>query len=238
MTQPHINTMQDILDALDQNPDLQREFYKHVVDVVLNNAGLRQDIRKEILSEELLQMPARFARFERAVGERFDRLETDVAELKDGMIGVKQQLTTISGQIANLSGSDYESRAIEGSRRLIRRHLGMEQAFIFHASNRDSAAKFESQFLVPAVRKGRISRQQADELEEVDAIICCKPADGAAVCAVVEIAVTVQDHDRCRADERASIFSRASGLRTFAYTVGQDQVEREPDVPDVPFLTF
>ena len=245
MTQQNINTMQDILDALEQNPQLQQEFHKHLVDVVRHDDALRQDLRKEILTEELLQLPVRFAQFEQAVGERFDRLESDVAvlksdvaELKDDMMGVKQQLTTMSGQIANLTGNDYETRAIEGPRRIIRRALGMEQAIILHASERESPTEFETEFLVPAIRAGRITRQQADELEEADSIIRCENPDGEVVCAVAEISVTVQDHDRSRAAERARIFSLATGLRTVAYTVGQDQEEPEPGIPDVPFLKY
>ena len=162
----------------------------------------------------------------------------DVAVLKSDMVGVKQQLTTMSGQIANLTGNDYETRAIEGSRRLIRRALGMEQAIILHASKRESPTEFETEFLVPAIRAGRITRQQADELEEADSIIRCENPDGELVCAVVEISVTVQDHDRSRAAERAEIFSLATGLRTLAYTVGQDQEEPGSGIPDVPFLKY
>ena len=57
MTQQNITTMQDILDALDQNPDLQREFHKHVVDVIRNDDNIRQELRKEILTEELMLLP-------------------------------------------------------------------------------------------------------------------------------------------------------------------------------------
>ena len=162
----------------------------------------------------------------------------DVAVLKGDMVGVKQQLTTMSGQIANLTGNDYETRAIEGSRRLIRRSLGMEQAIILHASKRESPTEFETEFLVPAIRAGRITRQQADELEEADSIIRCENPDGEVICAVVEISVTVQDHDRSRASERAGIFNLATRLRTLAYTVGQDQEEPGPGIPDVPFLKY
>ncbi len=343
MSQQNITTMQDILEALNQNPDLQHEFHKHVVDVIRRDDELRQDLRKEILTEELLQLPLRFAQFEQAVGERFDNLESDVAVLKDDvavlkddvavlkddvavlkddvavlkddvavlkddvavlkddvavlkddvavlkddvavlkddvavlkddvavlkddvavlkddvavlkddvavlkddvavlkddMVDVKQQMNTMSGQIANLTGNDYETRAIEGSRRQVRRALGMEQATLVYASKQATPAEFEAQFLIPAIREGRITRQQADELEEADSIIRCENPDGEVVCTVVEISVTVQDHDRSRAAERAEIFNLATGIRTLAYTVGQDQDEPGPSVPDVPFLKY
>ena len=219
MTQQNITTMQDILDALDQNPDLQREFHKHVVDVIRNDDNIRQELRKEILTEELMLLPSRFT-----------RLEEDV-------IQIRKDTTQISGQIANLTGSDYESKAIEQSRRMIRRHLGMQRATLVYASRQDSS-QFEEDVLVPAINDGRINRQQADQLEEADSIIRCQDQQGNIVCAVVEISVTVQDHDRSRASERAELFRRATGLRTMPFVVGQEQEEARPGTPDVPFLEY
>ena len=276
MTEQNIATVQDILDALDQNPDLQREFHRHLVQVIRNDDDLRQELRKEILTEELLQLPARFTRLEEDVAElktdvaelktdvaelktdvaelktdvaelKTDvaELKTDVAELKTDVAELKTDVTELkagqarmSGQIANLTGRDYETRAIEGSRRLVRRELGMEQATLLYASKQTAPTSFETGTLIPAIREGRISRQQGDELEEADCIIRCEDPDGAVVCAVVEISVTVQDHDRRRAAERAEIFALASGLRTLPFVVGQEQEERGPQAPEVPFLQY
>ena len=102
MTQQNINTMQDILDALDQNPELQHAFHKHLVDVVRHDDDLRQDLRKEILTEELLQLPVRFAQFEQAVGERFDRLESDVAELKGDVAELKGGQRQLERDVSSL----------------------------------------------------------------------------------------------------------------------------------------
>ena len=233
MTQHRITTMQDILDALDQNPELQREFHKHLADVVRKDEDLRQDLRKEILTEELLQLPARFT-----------RLEEDVSELKQDMIQVKQQIANLeegqarmSGQIANLSGHSYEARAIEQSRRRIRRHFGMESATLLHDS-KQSSTSFEKDLIIPAIRQRRINRSQADELEEADCIIQCENENGDAVCAVVEISLTVQDTDRARAAERAEMFQLATGIRTVPFMVGQNEVDPGPDTPEVTFIQY
>ena len=247
MTQHRITTMQDILDALDRNPELQREFHKHLADVVRKDEDLRQDLRKEILTEELLQLPARFT-----------RLEEDVSELKQDMIQVKQQIANLeegqvrmsgqianleegqarmSGQIANLSGHSYEARAIEQSRRRIRRHFGMESATLLHDS-KQSSTSFEKDLIIPAIRQRRINRSQADELEEADCIIQCENENGDAVCAVVEISLTVQDTDRARAAERAEMFQLATGIRTVPFVVGQNEVDPGPDTPEVTFIQY
>ncbi len=289
MSQQNITTMQDILSALDRDPNLQREFHKHLVEAIRRDDDLRQGLRKEILAEELLQLPARFTRLEDDMTEvkgdvtvlkgdvtvlkddvavlkddvavlkddvavlKDDMAEVkgDVAVLKDDMAEVKGGLAEVkgglaevkgdtsrmAGQIANLMGSDYESKAIEQSRRLIRRALGMERATLVYASRKPSN-DFEEQVLVPAIRQGLIDRRQADQLEEADSIIRCENDQGDIIHAVVEISITVQDHDRARATDRAEIFNLATGFRSRPFVVGQNQAERGTNVPDVPFLAY
>ena len=226
MTQQNIATLEDILDALDASPDLQRQFHKHLVEVIRSDEGLRQEIRKEILTEELIQLPARFT-----------RLEEEVGHIRVDLDQVKNDVARISGQVSHLMGNDYETKAIEQSRRLVRRHLGSERASLVYASGQNSET-FENEILLPAMRQKRIDRRQADQLEEADCIIRCEDEQGNVVCGVVEISMTVQDHDRSRAAERAEIFGLATGHRTLPFVVGQEQEERSPNTPDVPFLQF
>ena len=254
MTQQNITTMQDILDALEQNPDLQREFHKHVVDVIRNDDDIRQDLRKEILTEELLLLPARFTRLEEDVSQlRTDvnEIRTDVSEIRADVNELRtdvnrisgqvdnliEQGTRTSGQIANLTGSDYESKAIEQSRRMVRGRLDMDKATVIFATRWD-ASEFEADVLMPAIREGRITRQEAEQVEAVDSIVRCEDHQGNVVCAVIEISVTVQDDDRSRAAERAEIFNRATGMTTMPFVVGQEQEEAAPGSPDVPFLQY
>ena len=254
MTQQNITTMQDILDALEQNPDLQREFHKHVVDVIRNDDDIRQDLRKEILTEELLLLPARFTRLEEDVSQlRTDvnEIRTDVSEIRadvnelrtdvnriSGQVdNLVEQGTRTSGQIANLMGSDYESKAIEQSRRMVRGRLDMDKATVIFATRWD-ASEFEADVLLPAIREGRITRQEAEQVEAVDSIVRCENQQGNVVCAVIEISVTVQDDDRSRATERAEIFGRATGMTTVPFVVGQEQEEAAAGSPDVPFLQY
>ena len=254
MTQQNIATMQDILDALEQNPDLQREFHKHVVDVIRNDDAMRQDLRKEILTEELLLLPARFTRLEEDVSELktdvselktdvsqlktdVSQLKTDVSQLRTDVNELRTDVNRISGQVANLTGSDYESKAIEQSRRMVRGRLDLDKATVIFATRWD-ASEFEADVLMPAIRDGRITRQQADRVVDADCIVRCEDQQGNVVCAVIEISVTVQDDDRSRATERAEIFGRATGWRTMPFVVGQEQEEAAAGTPDVPFLEY
>ena len=169
--------------------------------------------------------------------EDMAEVKQDVAVLKEDMTEVKGQQSRMSGQLANLAGNNYENRAIEPSRRLIRRSLNMTQATVIHASRWHSQT-FERDVLLPAIADGRISRTQADELEEADSVLQCQDQDGNIMHAVVEISMTVQDTDRRRASERAEILAAITGTAAVPFVVGQEAEERDPEIPDVPFLVY
>ena len=131
MTTPTpIETFEDILAALERNPQF------------------RAAMRQHILDQEFLQLPAIVRELQQAVTQltqlvhdyiaatdaRLGQIETDVTEIKGQQTTMSGQITTMSGQIANLAGSDYESKAIEQSRRMVRGHLEMVKATVIHAS--------------------------------------------------------------------------------------------------------
>ena len=246
MTTP-IETFEDILAAMENNPRLQAAMRQHVLD------------------QEFLQLPAIVRELQQAVAQltqlvhdyitatdaRLGQIEADVAEIKEQQTTMSGEITTMSGQIAtmssdintmsghiaNLSGRDYESRAVEQSRRMIRGNLDMMSATVIHAS-RWEAQTFERNVLLPAIADRRISREEANQLESADCVIQCEDQDGNIVHALAEISMTVQDTDRRRAAERAEILAAATGTRAVPFVVGQEQELPEAGVPNVPFLEY
>ena len=102
MTTP-INNFQDILDAL----------------------------RHHILTEELLQVPARLERMEGDIGS----LREDVTALKGGherleqkFDGLEKKVDQIGGDVSRLTGKDYESHVAAYVHRSLQRDLGMNAA--------------------------------------------------------------------------------------------------------------
>ena len=268
MTQLNITTMQDILDALDQNPNLQREFHRHLAAVIRNDDDLREELRREILTEELLRLPSRITRLEADV----DQIKQDIGSLKEGQTRMSGQIanleegqTRMSGQIANLEeGQTRMSGQIanleEGQTRMsgqIANLTGSDyegkaieqsrrlvrrhlqmESATLVYASRKNGAEFESEVLLPAIRQDRINRSEADQLEEADAIIRCNDENGNVICAVVEISVTIQDNDRNRAAARANLFNLATGLPTRPFVVGQEQEATGSEAPDVTFLQY
>ena len=207
MTQQRITTMQDILDALDQNPDLQHEFHKHVVDVIRNDDALRQDLRKEIFTEELLQLPTRFAQFEQNVGERFDGLENDVAVLKDDVADLKAGQQRIERDVGDLKG-DAALRATRVVTYDIARDMG-------HRIIRD-LSRAEMRAMSRERALPHMPRNSLRSFAVADAIIEVTTQDGETGYVAVEASYTADERDTYRAIRNAHYLRRMTGNPAWA----------------------
>ncbi len=230
MTQPSASSLRDMMNAVEQSPDLQEELRQWVLRLIRGSDGLREELRRDILTEELLKLPARFTRVEQDVSDLKDgqaRIEQDVDDLRTG-------LAQVSGHIGRLSGYEYQACAIDRSRRLIRRLHRMEMGTVLH-SGRPPSPTFDAEILIPAIRSGRITRDEADDLEDADCILRLEDPEKETIYAVVEISITVQETDRVRAARRAEIFSRAIEMEALPYVVGEQE---EPPGEASPRVTF
>ena len=189
------------------------------------------------LNETMVQTFGNIASHLGQIDQRFTNLETDVASLKEDVLGLKNGQARMSGHISHLMGTDYEAKAIEQSRRLIRRFNDMERATLVYASSIPSPT-FEVEILIPAIQKGQITRQEADQLEDTDCIIRLEDPTKETFQALVEISMTVQNSDRARAAHRSQICSRATGVTTLAYVVGQQQDPADENTPQATFVPY
>ena len=110
MTTP-INTLEDIINALERDP------------------ALREALRRHILTDELLQMPV-----------RLQRIETDVSTLKDNLSTLTTTVNTMGGDVSMLKGSDYESHVARLANRFLRRELGVAAAIFSSQRNQAALA--------------------------------------------------------------------------------------------------
>ena len=136
MTTPTpIATSQDILAAMEKNPQLQ--------------AAMRADV----LAQELLTLPARFVELQEQVNRlqaTVDGLVGDVAVLKQNVGGLSEsvdglaenvetltgrvdrltgRVDTISGTVSRLAGEDYESHICSYAERFLRRQLASPRPY-------------------------------------------------------------------------------------------------------------
>ena len=140
MTIP-VNTFQDILDVLEQNPEL------------------RSQVRTYILTEELLQLPAQFL-----------LLRKDVDELKTGQRELQTRMNRVEGRLGNIEGILYEQNAVHAAVQLASLELGIEGPRVAY-SKFDTAHPNFNQALQSAVQSGLISREQFRDLIRADLIV-------------------------------------------------------------------
>ena len=252
MTTP-IDTFEDILAAMERKPEL------------------RDAMRRHVLSEELLQLPAVVAELARTVHEilhaisiinqRQERMESDITDLKAGQAKLEAGQakleagqtkleagqtkleagqakmesditdlkagyarleagqTRMQGQLNGLTGTAYERKVAKRSRRAVRRHLDIRRAELLHSiSNPDN--RHLAHLLDQAADDGRISDEQADELDQADLILLGRTADDEPIYVVAEVSLTCDDHDVDRAASRARILREASGGSATAAVIG------------------
>ena len=206
---PPINSFQDILDALQQDP------------------ALRDQLRTHILTEELIQLPAQFMLLRTDVDEikaRVDqlaagqeRLEGQVGNLQGQVGNLQGQVGNLQGQVGNLQGGRYEESA---ARRIVARaqgRLGLQNPRIAFSQTDPPHPDF-NRAMSAATSTGLISQDQLDDLTEADLIIY---GQGAAH-AVCEISLRADQDDLDRARRRADILQEATGERVNAVVATPD----------------
>lgn len=189
-------------------------------------------LRSILLSPELLELPEKFAEFVvatndnfRTVNRRLESLETgqaelraDVAELKEGQQRLENRVNQMAGDVANLKGTDYEGYASRMARRLARRHFNLSKGRI--VSNRSNFAE-ASEMASAGVRRGLITDEESEELELTDIIVTGQDEDDQPVYVAMEVSITIQDHDVERAEMRAEVLSRATGVKAMPAAIGR-----------------
>ena len=209
MTTP-INTLEDILEALERDP------------------ALREALRRHILTDELLQMPVRLQRIETDVSTLKDNLSsltTTVNRIEDNVSTLTTTVNKMGGDVRMLKGSDYESHVARLANRFLRRQLGV--AATISSSQRNQAAL--ATLLDDAETRGNINADETDELDKTDLILT---ADGPTDYILAEISITIQQHDVDRAAHRAALLAKVTGqsVTPFAFGAQEDPGINRHDV--------
>jgi hypothetical protein len=227
-------TREDILDAvrqLQEDDDLLLEAARAFLDErVLRKLAARapdvfDTLRRFILTEELLRLPAEFREFRQRVEERFDRLERETRERFDRVEAIQQQLLADvsdlrkwkDGEKARRDGLDYQRRVIK---RAWRTFGGGEGGW----PDEDKAVANQiDAWLAAAGIDGNTLDPRSDP-QEAD-LVWWK---GRKV-AVVEISLKVNGDDVERARERADTLRRA-GLDAIPFVIGAEWAH--PETPE------
>ncbi len=248
MTTP-INSFQDILNAMERDP------------------ALRDALRRFILTEEVLALPAQVKALTEAVealvnesrelragqeqlradvGElragqeqiRADvgELRADVGELRVGVVELRTNVGRLGGDVSHMMGTGYEGTVARVADRLVRRELGLTSPAVV-MRGRGNTATPPMPEIDQAAEAGKITWNESDDLVMADVIVRATGQDGAPVYVVAEISITVQERDRVRAQRRAALLEKATGVTTIPVVIGVAE-EVSGEQPDVTFLRF
>ena len=204
MTTP-INNFQDVVNAMERDP------------------ALRDALRRHILTDDLLQVPAHLDSLEGDIGtlkegqarleEKHDRLERKVDQLDHKVDRIDGEVSRLGGDVRRLAGTDYESHVATYVHRYLRRNLGINAAVLPSQCNRSALTSL----LDEAESHGLIEPADTDELDKTDRVLT---ADGPTDYLLAEFSVTVQQDDVDRAAERASLLAKATPRTVTPFAIG------------------
>ena len=183
-------------------------------------ARLQQDV------SELKEGQARLEERQDRLEAGYTRLEGDVSELKAGQAILERGQQRMGGQLSNLTGSQYQRHVAEIGYRLVRRELGIQDAHLLDA-NSAPGRRMIIDISDAAEAAGRITVAESDEVILSDVILTGVDEASQPVQVLLEVSMTVQQHDIERSEARARILEKATGIRTLAAVVGETIPEEE-----------
>ncbi|HMO95169.1 MAG TPA: hypothetical protein PKD27_03550 [Tepidiformaceae bacterium] len=180
---------------------LSRAEVDEFIEIIRNDADVRERVRAVLLTQDLLELPARVGELRAALEDHIARTDERFDAVDKRFDAVDRRLGKVEGDLGNLIGSDYESRYIQNAPSRLGRHfakvrtviLGNEEAF--HAALADR----------------RISDAEWDEAISLDYVATAKskrdPLQGDLRLAV-ELSRVVDASDVERAHRRAEILQK------------------------------
>ena len=174
------------------------------------------------------------------IEERQTRTEADVSELKDTQANLITEVASLRatvetmgntvnrldntvesmrGTLNRLDGTDYERTAARRIRRSGGRRLGLTRPVIVQARTLPENDIIPS-LLDDAIDDGRITEEQADEIDLVDIIVRGNDPDGILTYAAAEVSLTIEIHDVTRAHDRAHLLALATRAPVKAAVIG------------------
>ena len=208
-----ISTTADLLRLLREDPDF------------------RDEVRRLLLTQELIELPERFARFEAYVERRFTEIGSDITEIRgdiarntSDIARNTSDIAEIRGDLGRLKGAEYERRvgrsfASYGSMAFRQRNdRSLRRNRLLYSASLGRDGGFE-ELIGDSVDSGLISDDERAELEQADAVMSGQDG-GASVYFLGEFSVTVNHTDIDRAIARSATLSKVTNSDVWPMVIG------------------
>ena len=197
-----------------------RDFHS-LVRILEQRPEWRAELRRLVLSEDLLALP-----------EVVRRLSEKVEELAEAQRRTEERLTSLAGKVEELA--EAQGRTEDELGRLAR-EVGDLRGSELERSYRERAASFFQsilrrirvidhqelgRILDDAVDAGNITLLEKGDVMHTDVVLFGQ-RDGQQVYLLVEVSVVVDQYDVERAARRAALLQKATGIPTLAAVAGQ-----------------
>ena len=159
-------------------------------------------LRALLLTQELLDLPARFDRFIETQQETNRLTDQRLNTIEGHLNRIDGRFNTIEGQLGNLEAEEYERDVRNKALARSMITLGFQGAYIALALGGITDPKLTSA-IAQAVLNGRITPDEFAELFETDIIISADSNQHA----VIEVSITADQDDITQAKTRADILT-------------------------------
>ena len=203
-----INTMQDLTRLLRENPEW------------------RDELRRELLTEELLELPQRFAEYTKVTDQRLDRIEDKL----DNLTG---RVDSLTGRVNSLRGYALEQRLPTQIPPLVAMQLDVRRVYPIWApgilATNPRTQAFEN-MLEQAAEDGVISDDDETRLRVTDLILRSqRKADRSTLWFAVESSGIINYEDITRANRSANaiakIYEQDAVPIVYGYQIQDEQRE-------------
>ena len=210
---------------------------EELIAIIEQSPELQKAIRKYVLTEEFLAVPARLDKIEsdiadlKAGQERLEerqerlekgqeRLEKGQEHLEQGQTRIEDRMNRLDGRMDRLSGYYYEQKAIKNCRSIITQQTGMGRVKIrFSQANHLEDPEMTEQ-MDQAADRGEISQEEEAALWSADLIASAtNRTTGERINIVAEASISLSDNDIDRAKDRAATLAKATGETTLAMVI-------------------
>lgn len=192
MTQP-INTFQDILAALEREPEL------------------RKQLRQHILTEDLLNLPAVVGLLE--AGE--EPLTSQLRSLNARLEPAENRMRRVDSRTGEQEGRHYERTMARRAGRLLFEALGMRRARVIYRSM-DSYGEQDFHALLEEQDRRPLNLQEFLDLDAIDfvaeGLMTNNEGTDQLTYVAVEASITGEARDVRRADRRSTLLSQTTGV--------------------------
>ena len=158
------------------------------------NQEFREAFRREILTEELLELPQRFAAYASTTDKRLEGIEGDVGVLKED-VGV-------------LKGISLETRLADKGLAQIASVFSMRRMRIVRLAEHNRASERFNEAIWSAVDDGLIDNSEYERLLDTDLIVQGTAGSGNIAFCATEASYTVETDDIDKVSESANILRK------------------------------